>query len=201
MFTVKDSNGNVYAVTQVAPSQTAGEYILTLGTAVTGKGTLTVQAGDSKAIKDFDTTLAGLTLNITVDEEDSTLIADGADNAVITVKALRDGVLDTNFKGTVKFQSLKGAKFAKEEVAFDQGIAQVQVTSISSPVEILDTIIATIANAEDPDFVGTQSRINISYVPEDGNQNVEKKVFITYAESDRASDVYVKFNDKVNCEC
>ena len=200
LFSVNDSNGNVYAVTQVAPSQVDDEYILTLGTAVTGKGTLTVTAGSSHASKDFDTTILGLKLDVSVDEEDSILTADGADNAVITVKVLRDGEPDTSFKGTVKFQSLKGARFAKEEVAFDQSVAQVQVTSISSPVEILDTIIATIANADDPEFVGTQARINLKYVPEDGNQNIDKKAFVTYAESDRASDVFVRFNDKINFE-
>ncbi|MEK4712081.1 hypothetical protein [Sporosarcina sp. FSL K6-5500] len=195
---VSDSNGAVYAVTSVVAGATEGEYLVNLGTAVDGKGTLTVEVNGTSATKDFDTTLAGLTLDISTDEADSELTADGADNAVITIKALKDGVLDETFTGSVKFQSLKGAKFAKEEVAFDKGIAQVQVTSISSPTAIVDTIIATISSADNAEFVGTQARINISYVPKDANEDVQKKVFINYAESDRASDVYVKFNDKVD---
>ena len=195
---VSDSNGAVYAVTSVVAGATEGEYLVNLGTAVDGKGTLTVEVNGTSATKTFDTTLAGLTLDISTDEADSELTADGADNAVITIKALKDGVLDETFTGSVKFQSLKGAKFAKEEVAFDKGIAQVQVTSMSSPVVIVDTIIATISHADNAEFVGTQARINISYVPKDANEDVQKKVFINYAESDRASDVYVKFNDKVD---
>ncbi|MFP3574013.1 immunoglobulin-like domain-containing protein, partial [Brevibacillus sp. SIMBA_040] len=197
-FAVTDSNGKVYAVTNLAATATAGEYKLTLGTAVEGKGTLTVKHGSSQATKDFDTTIAGLKLAIEVADEDSRLIADGADNTIVKITVKRDGVVDENFKGEVKFQSLKGAKFAKEAVAFDKGVAQVQVTSISSPVVINDTIIATISQADDAEFIGERISVNLQYVPADGNGDIDKKVFITYAESDRASDVYVKFNDKID---
>ncbi|MED1873064.1 hypothetical protein [Brevibacillus borstelensis] len=194
-FTVSDSNGKVYAVTQIAQT-TTGEYKLTLGTAVEGKGTLTVKHGDSQASKDFDTTILGLKLGITLADDDARLVADGADNTIITVTVKRDGVVDENFKGEVKFQSLKNAKFAKEAVAFDKGVAQVQVTSVSSPVVVNDTIIATISEAEDPEFIGQSTSINLQYVPKDVIGDIDKKVFVTNAESDRASDVYVKFNDK-----
>ncbi|MFP3541485.1 hypothetical protein, partial [Pseudomonas sp. SIMBA_044] len=82
-FAVTDSNGKVYAVTNLAATATAGEYKLTLGTAVEGKGTLTVKHGSSQATKDFDTTIAGLKLAIEVADEDSRLIADGADNTIV----------------------------------------------------------------------------------------------------------------------
>ncbi|WP_342404962.1 immunoglobulin-like domain-containing protein [Brevibacillus sp. FSL K6-2834] len=197
-FAVSDSNGKVYAVTNIAATTVPGEYKLTLGTAVEGKGTLTVKHGESQATKDFDTTIAGLKLSVDVADEDYRLIADGADNTIIKITVKRDGVVDENFKGEVKFQSLKGAKFAKEAVAFDKGVAQVQVTSISSPIVVNDTIIATVSQAEDPDFIGERIAVNLQYVPADGNGDIDKKVFITSAESDRASDVYVKFNDKID---
>ncbi|WP_425446231.1 hypothetical protein [Dethiothermospora halolimnae] len=200
-FTVSDSNDAVYAVTNIAATATEGQYKLTLGTAVAGVGTLTVAYGDSSADLAFDTTIAGLNLSMSTNDEDATLTADGADNAIVTVTVLRDGVKDESFEGTVKFQSLKGAQFAKETVAFDKGVASVQLTSMSSAVAIQDTIVATIAEAPaDESFVGESQRLTMNYVPVDGNQETGDKVFITYAESDSASDIFVKFNKDINFE-
>jgi len=199
-FSVKDSNGNTYSVTTVAKDQEAGVYVLTLGTSITGKGTLTVKASatDTGATKDFDFTIAGITLS--VEAAETQLVSDGADNTILTVKVLKNGELDTNFKGTVKFTSLKGAKFAKEVVAFDKGIATVQITSISSATAIQDTIIAAIADAEDTEAVGKTFNINLDYLPTGVGGEIGEKVFATYAESDRASDVWVQFNKPFNFE-
>ncbi|MFE1627015.1 hypothetical protein ACFLFF_09750 [Brevibacillus reuszeri] len=199
-FSVKDSNGNTYSVTTVAKSQEAGVYVLTLGTSITGKGTLTVKASatDTGATKDFDFTTLGITLS--VEAAETQLVSDGADNTILTVKVLKNGELDTNFKGTVKFTSLKGAKFAKEVVAFDKGIATVQITSISSATAIQDTIIAAIADAEDPAAVGKTFNLNLDYLPTGVGGEIGEKVFATYAESDRASDVWVQFNKPFNFE-
>jgi len=94
----------------------------------------------------------------------------------------------------VKFTSLKNAKFAKDVVAFDKGIATVTVTSISSATAIQDTIIVAIADAEDKEAIGKTFTINLDYVPKGSGGELAEKVFATYAESDRASDVWVQFN-------
>ncbi|GIP51583.1 hypothetical protein [Paenibacillus vini] len=193
-FTVTDSNSQAYLVTAIAATNTAGEYVLTLGTQVSGKGTLTVRHGNSEASKAFDSTLDGITLQVTVDDEDATLVANGADNTILSVKVLKDGVADETFEGTVKFISLKGARFAKETVAFNKGVAQVQLTSLSSPVAVVDTIVVAITDADDIKAIGTTANVNVSYVPASQGGDTDEKVFVTYAESDRASDVYVQFN-------
>lgn len=194
-FTVEDSNGNIYAVTSIALVD-GNEYKLTLGTAIAGKGTLTVKYGETSATYDFDYTLEGLTLDMEFSDEDAVLTSDGADNTIVTVTVLQNGETNKDFDGTVKFMSLKGATFAKETVAFDKGVAKVQLTSMSSALPIVDTIIATIADADDLEAVGKSVQRNISYVPEAISGEVSEKVFITYAESDKASEVFVKFNEK-----
>lgn len=196
-FTVEDSNGNIYAVTGIA-LVAGNEYKLTLGTSVSGKGTLTVKYGTSQAELAYDYTLEGTTLSMEFSDENAELVADGADNTIVTVKVLKDGIVDETFDGTVKFMSLKGATFAKETVAFDKGIAKVQLTSMSSAIAIVDTIIATISDADDFDAIGKSVQKNISYIPVSQGGEVLDKVFITYAESDRASDVFVKFNKEFN---
>lgn len=197
-FQVTDTNGSVYAVTSVV--LVAGdEYKLTLGTAVSGMGTLTVKHGTSEANKDFDTTVEGITLGMSFSDDDAKLLADGADNTIVFVEILRNGEIDKTFDGTVKFMSLKGATFAKETVSFDKGVARVQLTSMSSAVDIMDTIIATIADADDLDAVGKSVQMNILYSPDKPvGPGVKEKVFITYAESDRASDLFVRFNDDID---
>ncbi|MFP4697966.1 MAG: S-layer homology domain-containing protein [Eubacteriales bacterium] len=154
---------------------------------------------EEKAYGYFPVSTEGYTFAISVDDEDSTLTADGADDTLVIVEALKNGEIDEKFEGTVLFQSLKGASFAKEKVAFDEGIAKVQVTSMSSPIEIVDTIIATIAKAPvDNDLVGESVSTTLVYTPQDGNQSIGDKVFVTYAESDRASDIYVTFNKDID---
>jgi hypothetical protein len=198
-FVVTDSNANTYAATNIAATGIEGEYKITLGTEVTGKGTLTVTYGDSSATKEFDTTVIGLTLAVELDDEDSILVADGADDTIVKVTVKKDGEVYEGFEGTVKFQSLKGASFAKETVAFDKGVAEVQLTSMSSAVTIQDTVIATISEApQNTDFVGESIQVGISYVPEEGNGETGEKVFITYAESDKTSDIFVKFNKDID---
>lgn len=138
-------------------------------------------------------------LEVTIDDPDMTLVADGADNAIITVRAKRYGEFDPSFRGTVRFVSLQGAQFGKELVSFDKGVAQVQLTSTSSATPVQDTIYAIIKDVEDAQdsaLVGFTKSLNVMYVPEAGGGEVADKVFIAYAESDRASDVFVRFNKK-----
>lgn len=199
-FVVTDDNGLTYAATKLAATTVENEYVLTLGTSVTGKGVLTVKHGNSSATKAFDTTLDGITLKASISDEDSTLIADGADNTILTVNVLKDGVIDTTFDGTVKFVSLKGATFAKQTVAFDKGVAKVQLTAMSSVTPIVDTILVAITDADDISAVGKTTQLNISYVPKSETGEAATKVFATYAESDRTSDVYLQFNKEFNFE-
>lgn len=195
-FTVTDTNSNTYAVTALAATGTAGEYTLTLGTAVAGKGTLTVAYGTSSATKDFDTTTAGTTLSVEASADlTNGLTADGADNTIITVDVLQNGVLNKSFNGTVLFQSLKGATFAKNEVAFDQGKASVQLTSIASASEIDDTIIATINNATDSTNIGKTTQIPVKYVPANANGGSGAQVYGTVAIGNTSGDVKLKFNN------
>ncbi|WP_271628939.1 hypothetical protein [Caldicellulosiruptor sp. DIB 104C] len=142
-------------------------------------------AGDTDVSNEFSLKMSALKTQ---------LVADGADNTIVSVAVYKGAELDQNFKGTVRFTSLKGATFAKSLVAFDKGIASVQLTSISSATVIHDTIIAAIADAENQEYIGKTAQISIDYVPASASQEVGEKVFITYAESDRASDVFVQFN-------
>jgi len=198
-FTVTDTNSNTYAVTAIAPSATAGQYILTLGTAVTGKGTLTVAYGSSSQNNVFDTTVAGETLSISIPTaKNGQLASDGADNTMVTVQALKNGVLDTTITGTVKFLSLQGATFAKTEVAFNQGIATVQLTSIASAKEVDDIISATINNASDVSLIGKSGTMAVKYVPSIQPVAASGQVYVTNAIGNTSGDVSVTFNSSVD---
>jgi len=197
-FQVTDTNSNTYAATTLTADLTPGEYTLTLGTAVTGAGTLTVAYGSSSASMKFDTTTAGTTLSIEPSAKlTSGLVSDGADNTIITVDVMQNGVINKAFNGTVLFTSLKGATFAKSEVAFDQGKASVQLTSIASAVPIVDTIIATINNANDQANVGKMTQISVTYSPQAGTKTANP-VFATVVEGNTCGDVNVTFNTTFN---
>lgn len=88
--------------------------------------------------------------------------------------------------------SLKGARFAREEVAFDKGIARVQVNSISSAVEIMDTIIATISDADAYNNV-------YSTAAHKETEKVSDVVFIQFGAEmsiDAFRSTYYQINDK-----
>lgn len=182
-----DYKAAVIAVFQANPGKTPAEMAAILAVQIP----LIVAGLPEVPVQDAD-----ITLEMEFSDADAVLTADGADNTIVTVTILKNGVKDKDFEGTVKFMSLKGAIFAKEIVSFDNGVAEVQLTSMSSALPIMDTIVATISDSpDDIDLVGMNVNGNILYSPEGPvGPGVKEKVFITYAESDRASDVFVKFN-------
>jgi hypothetical protein len=135
---------------------------------------------------------------LTSTDEDSILWADGKTTTTITMTAIRDGQTDENFRGTVNFASQRLASFSKANpVAFEKGVASVQLTSIYSAVTtIYDTITATLVDTpDDAALQGDYRTYAIAYVPAgEPGEDLDNRIFVTNAGSDSASHVYLTFN-------
>jgi hypothetical protein len=197
-FAVSDSNGNPYTVSSVGIGPAANEYTLTLNNPVTGAGVLMITYNGVTLPFDFDTTSTGLKFILSSNASNGQLRSNGLDSATLTVTVMRNGVIETDFNGTVSFTSDRLAPISKGgEASFDNGTATVQLTSLNSLVEIEDHIVGTLMQTQDdPSLQGKKTNeLIIRYVPDPlSGGEADDRIFMVSATSNNASRVYVTFN-------
>ncbi|CAG7840310.1 hypothetical protein CLOHAE12215_01734 [Clostridium haemolyticum] len=144
-------------------------------------------------------------LQLTSEAKEGKIMADGADNTVITAKLINvaTGEVDTNADNVLVAFSTTYGNLANTRVAVQHGVAKVVLNSEFSARDINAKIDAQVieASGDYKDLIGKmESSLNIKFVTSAGDIVSEQKPALNSADSNQADRVILNFNKPVDID-
>jgi len=132
----------------------------------------------------------------------SSLVANGADNTVVTVKIVdKNGVVATNADDIVLAFDATFGSLANNRVTVQDGVATVVLTSEFSQKDLKSVVTARLIETADGsdwyDQIGLVNSTVIDFIPASGTVDVNNMPLVTGAESNEADRVTVYFDRNV----
>jgi len=132
----------------------------------------------------------------------TSLVANGADNTVVTVKIVdKNGVVATNADDIVLAFDATFGSLANNRVTVQDGVATVVLTSEFSQKDLKSVVTARLIETADGsewyDQIGLVNSTVIDFVPASGSVDVNNMPLVTGAESNEADRVTVYFDRNV----
>lgn len=141
------------------------------------------------------------TLEVTCDDADATITADGATKTMLTAKLVENATGDVkNLEGIVTFTTNKGA-VGQPDVALQNGAASVQLTSAASDETVTAYITAILSDAPGAtEYEGLTGQFQVTFVPVGQDPGEVEMVQMNYAESNQADRIFVTFSGPIDKE-
>jgi hypothetical protein len=131
--------------------------------------------------------------HIDIEASDYDILATGGTNTIIKVTLKDANEQIVNEEATIKFTKTAGS-LAQNEVALENGVATVQLTSVASATEVISTVTAEVI---DPwQYMGMLDSLNVYFNPV--TNPVPALVSPVHVESNQADRFFVTFSGPIN---